>query len=209
MKMSSALVLAALALSACGHAKDEIQKANEETQLRSAKWVSNCDTSNVIWAAAGVKAANTVYDFQNGNAGKTIQFFGSADCAPASLIADAKYAGTQDIGGEAANGSARTLDLNYQSVVVTVSSQDLVNALNSVLVPSCGFNDWAVGAGKELKDVAGNANCLIVPKPAQSFDIVHTDGQQMQLGVKDVGHDATTQEQRPVQLDNANGYHKM
>jgi hypothetical protein len=210
MKIYAVLALAALALSACGHAKDEAQKASEETELRSTKWVSNCDTSGVIWATAGVKSSNTVYDFQNGDAGKTIQFFGAPDCNQSTLIAQATFKGTQDIGGVAANGSARTLDLNYQQAIVTVSSQDLVNALNSAFVPSCGINDWKVGQGRDVTSASGGANCMIIPKtPAMSYDVVHTDGQQMQLGLKDVAHDATTQEKRPVQLDNVNGYHKL
>lgn len=208
MKFYSALALAALTLTACGHASDEAGKATQETELRSAKWVSKCDTTGVIWAAAGVKSSNTVYDFQSGDAAKTIQFFGSADCNQASLIAQAKYAGTQDIGTDAAGGTARILDLNYLTVVVTISSADLVNALNSSIVPSCGINDWAVGAGRDVTAAAGGANCLIVPKPAQSFDIVHTDGQTTFFGLKDIAHDATTQEKRPVQLDMANGYSK-
>lgn len=209
MKFYVALFLAALALSSCGHTKDEAEKANEELQLRSTKWVSQCDTTGVIWSAAGVKASNTIYDFQNGDAGKTIQFFSQADCNQATLIAQATYKGTQDIGVEAAGGTARTLDLNYLSVIVTISSQDLVNALNSSLVPSCGINDWAVGAGRDVTAAAGGANCLIVPKPAMSYDIVHTDGQQMQLGLKDPMHDATTAEKRPIQLDTAHGFTKF
>jgi hypothetical protein len=209
MKLYAVLTLAALALSACGHAKDEAQKVNEETQLRSTKWVSQCDTTGVIWATAGVKASNTVYDFQNGDAGKTVQFFSQADCNQSTLIAQATYKGTQDIGGVAANGTARTLDLNYLSVIVTISSPDLVNALNSALVPSCGINDWAVGAGRDVTAAAGGANCLIVPKPAMSYDIVHTDGQQMQLGVKDATYDATTAEKRPVVRDDAHPFSKF
>ena len=62
MKMYSALALAALTLSACGHAKDEAQKVSEETQLRSTKWVSQCDTTNLVLDIAGVKSKNEVMD---------------------------------------------------------------------------------------------------------------------------------------------------
>jgi|GEM_PF-4542618 len=209
MKLFAVLSLAALALAGCGHAKEEAQKATQETELRSTKWVSQCDTTNIVWSAAGVKSSNVVYNFQSGDAAKTIQFFNAADCNQSTLIAQATYKGTQDIGTDAAGGTARILDLNYLSVVVTISSGDLVNALNSSLVPSCGINDWAVGAGRDVTTAAGGANCLIVAKPAQSFDIIHTDGQTMFLGVKDVAHDATTQEKRPVVLDTAHGFSKF
>jgi len=209
--------LAALALAGCakdtpaGHAADQIDRANQEAELRAHKYVSKCDTSSLIWKLGGANSQNTLYDFSvsSGDAAKTIQYFGSGDCTGA-LVAQATYTGTQIIGNEIADGSARILDLNYMKVAVTISSPDLVKALNSILVPSCDIHDWAVGAARDVTTSAGGATCLAVPKPAQAFDIVHTDGQTTFFGDKSLaGHDGLTPEARPTQLDKGNSYSKM
>jgi hypothetical protein len=192
------------------HIIGEGEKATQEAELRAHKYVSACDSTNLLWKAGGVNSSNVVYDFQNGDAGKTIQFFSAKDCNSATLVGQATYSGTQDIGGEAAEGS-RTLDLNYLKVVITISNQGLVDSLNGGIgqIQNCGINDWAVGAGRDVTASSGGANCEIVGKPAQSFDIVETDGQTTFFGLKDAGHNALTQEARPVHLDKANGYSKM
>jgi hypothetical protein len=218
MKLQStfALTLALVAFAGCakdtpiGHLAGEADKVNQEAELRAHKYVSKCSTENLVLSIVGVKSQNTVYDFQNGDAGKTIQFFSVDNCDQSKLLGQATYSGTQIIGGDAADG-ARTLDLNYTKVVVTISSADLASGLNSVAgqVQNCGINDWAAGAGRDVTAVAGSGSCMAVPKATQSFDIVKTDGQTTFFGLKDAAHNAETQPARPVQLDKAGGYTKM
>lgn len=224
MKIQTALVgaFAVLAFAGCNkdntdpvskavnHIGGEADKANQEAELRAHKYVSKCSTENLALSIVGVKSQNVVYDFQNGDAGKTIQFFSVDNCDQSKLIGQATYSGTQGIGGDAADG-ARTLDLNYTKVVVTISSADLVSGLNSAVgqVQDCGINDWAVGAGRDVTAVAGSGSCMAVPKATEVFDIVQTDGQTTFFGLKDAAHNAETQPARPIKLDKANGYSKM
>jgi hypothetical protein len=80
--------------------------------------------------------------------------------------------------------------------------------LNSPLTPGCGINDWAVNTPRDVTAVAGSAVCPIA-KPAQTFDIVKTDGATLNFGLADAGHDKKVQEKRPVALDKANGFSKQ
>lgn len=188
---------------AANHLANEGEKAEVAAQLKG-QWTSACDSKGLLWAAVGIKSERVVLDFYS-DTGKTSQLFSDENCQ--NQIGEATYTGTAIVGVDAAVEGSRILDLNYTNVAIKITDQAVVDALNNPLTPGCGVNDWAVNAARDVTSAAGGANCPIA-KPAQSFDIVKTDGATLHLGLSNAGHDKSTQEARPVALDLENGFSK-
>jgi hypothetical protein len=188
---------------AANHIAEETGKQEANLQLRG-QWQSACDSKGLLWAAAGIKSEMVVYDFYS-NSGKTSQLFSDDNCQ--AQVGEAKYSGTATVGVPASVEGSYILDLNYTNVSIKISQQGVADALNAPLTPGCGVNDWVVNVGRDVTSAAGQANCPIA-KPAQSFEIVKTDGRTMHLGLEDIVHDKSTAEKRPVALDMENGFSK-
>ena len=207
LKSIATAALATLSLVACqkaaDHVADESNKQVTQAQMVG-QWISACDQKGLLWAAAGIKSEQIVYNFYS-NSGKTSKLFSDDNCQ--NEVGEATYTGTAIIGAPSAADNSNILDLNYLSVSITITNQDTVNLLNSPLTPGCGINDWAINVARDVTAAAGGANCPIA-KPAQVFDIVKTDGRTLHFGQADAGHDKSTHDKRPVQLDLSNGYSK-
>ena len=213
MKMQSALAcsLAALALVGCQKAADHIadelgkDKAAAETV---GQWTGPCDTTTFVVAAAGIKSSVAVYDFYN-NVGRTTKLFADEQCK--NEVAESTYSGTAVIGTATSfDSNAHILDLNYTNVSIKILDQSLLNFMNNPVTPGSGINDWKLN---DAREVTSNVNsptgtCPYVAKTGQVFDVLKVDGRSMHFGAKDLSHDKSTQDKRPIALDNSVTYTK-
>ncbi len=221
MKLQFALAFtcAAIALSGCNknntdpvskainHGQDEIDKDKVAGET-AGQWTGPCDTTTFVVAAAGVKSSLTVYDFYN-KAGRTTKLFADEQCK--NQVAQSTYSGTAVIGTSTSfDSSAHILDLNFTNVSIMISDQSLLNFMNNPVTPGCGINDWKLN---DARDVTANVNsatgtCPYVAKTGEVFDVLKTDGRSLHFGAIDLGHDKSTQDKRPIALDNSVTYTK-
>ena len=174
--------VATLALVGCQKAADnisnEIDKGVTGSQL-AGRWANDCKSTGTAWGLVGIKGERIVFDFF-GDAGKTTQLYSTENCADGSMVGQATYTGTANIGNPTGPDESNILDLNYLNVSVMISDQGTVDTLNNPAVPACGINDWKVNEAREVTQVAGDVNCPIT-KPAQVFDIVKTNGTELSV----------------------------
>ena len=203
-------IVASSTLAACGgdvgqaikHVGEEVNKKDAQLEL-AGQWHSVCDQKGILWSVAGIKSQMTVFDFY-ADAGKTVKLFSDDNCQ--TEVGQASYTGKSDVGAKTGGQESNLLTLDYNKVEMTISDDGIIKLLN--FTSACGISDWVKSQKRDVTAAAGGVTCP-VPKPSKVFDIAKTDGKILHFGRQDTTHNRATDEARPVELDQADGYSKQ
>lgn len=204
LKVLTIGLLSVLSLAACDKSSDNIADELDERATEAAtrgEWKSPCLSMSLPWEVAGLSSQVETYNLW-ADASKTVKLFGEDNCTDAKI--EVVYSGDTSVGSENAQGN-NTVDFNFNKVTAKVLDQATVDTLNSAVVPSCGFNDWALNVEKDITAQAGDINCPVA-KATPVYDIIKAGGSFIRFGKKEGDLDKSTPEKRPAVIDDTIEY---
>ena len=196
----TAWLLAPIALSlfvGCGNndsVSDEVDETVGELSLRDT-WEKGChDTGLDVF---GLDSKIIHYEF-GGELTKTTTLYAEDNCT--NPLVEIKETGSYDVGDQV-RADVFNIDLTFDKVVVTPLNEAGKDALNTA--DACDINDWAVGTGRDVTAQTSNspvARCWL-KTPRTLFDIMQNKDDRLMFGAESAGHDKTSVETRPVELE--------
>lgn len=195
-------LVATSGLVACQKAANEVQKIETRAKLLGSYYSECAPSEDKVLTAGSVR---TKYAFAGTEVSKTVQLFIGSGCQ--EKIGELKYTGGLDVQNPTGPEDSNIVNFSYKKVTVKFDNQKAVDSVNSVLVASCGINDFQVNQEREITSQTKDSWTCPVPQPRPVYDIAKIVEGKLQLG-EGVDAKKTSEQSRPTKLDKVNQYSK-
>ena len=200
---SMMILMAVTALTACQkdaqNVVDNVQRGVTELQLNH-KWTTNCENANAAVFSFNLTSETEQYDIGS-SLSKTTTFFASSGCT--SGLVQIIENGNSHIGTQL-SGNMSTFNIDFQSVSITPMTDTGRDTLNGI--SACGISNWVTGQSRDVTTATSSSpaadRCWILT-PRTVFDLVQVTDAQLKFGLNENGLDKSTDQKRPVRIDDS------